>query len=80
MDQYLTNGAKSIPILILLDDDFNELGTWGPRPKPAQDMVIENKHNPTLEPDEFKIALQKWYIQDKHQTATKEFEQLLQGF
>ena len=36
MDQYLTNGARSIPIVIALDESFRELGHWGPRPTQLQ--------------------------------------------
>ena len=32
MDRYLTNGSRSIPVVIALDEDFRELGHWGPRP------------------------------------------------
>ena len=33
MDRYLTNGSRSIPIVIVLDEEFRELGHWGPRPR-----------------------------------------------
>ena len=35
MDQYLTDGSRSIPTLVVFSDDGNELLTWGPRPKGA---------------------------------------------
>ena len=72
MKNYLTNGGSSIPIFIAFDDDFNEVQHWGPRPKPAQDMVMENKKNATIPHDEFAILLQKWYQQDKTETLQKE--------
>ena len=43
MDQYLTNGSRSIPIVIVLDDDFRELGHWGPRPAELQAWVMANR-------------------------------------
>lgn len=43
IDQYLTNGGRSIPIVIVLDESFNERFHWGPRPAPAQAIVTENK-------------------------------------
>lgn len=43
IDQYLTNGGKAIPIVIVLDEAFNERFHWGPRPAPAQQIVIESK-------------------------------------
>ncbi|WP_435261518.1 thioredoxin family protein [Tenacibaculum sp. nBUS_03] len=30
MDSFLTNGGRSIPKLIVLDDEKNVIGTWGP--------------------------------------------------
>lgn len=72
MESYLTDGGKSIPIFVLFDDDFNEIKRWGPRPAPAQEMVIENKNNPTLAFDEFIVELQKWYVQDKTETLQDE--------
>ena len=36
MDEYLTNGARSIPVLIAIDaNSFGEIGKWGPRPAVA---------------------------------------------
>lgn len=80
MNSYLTNGAKSIPVVIFMDDELNELALWGPRPQPAQDMVIENKHNPVMSPQDFKISLQKWYLSDKSQTTQHEFQDIIESF
>ena len=35
MDQYLTDGSRSIPKMAAFSDDGEELFTWGPRPKGA---------------------------------------------
>ncbi len=43
MDQYLTNGGRSIPKLICLDKNFQEVFTWGPRPKSIQQVVTDTK-------------------------------------
>lgn len=43
IDQYLTHGGRAIPIVIVLDEAFNERFHWGPRPAPAQAIVIEHK-------------------------------------
>jgi len=80
MDNYLTNGAKSIPIVVFFDNDFNELDRWGARPKPAQQLVIDHKANPVKSFDEVKIDLQKWYLQDKGQTTQQEFKEILESF
>ena len=78
MDNYLTNGGRSIPIFVAFDDSFEDVSHWGPRPKPAQDMVMENKKNPKATYDEFAIILQKWYQKDKTLTLQQELIDYLQ--
>ncbi len=45
MDGYLTNGGRAIPILIAMDAAFQERFHWGPRPRPAQDLVLEHNQD-----------------------------------
>ena len=80
MNQYLTNGGKSIPKLICLDETLNELGTWGPRPKFLQDWLYENKANPTMKMEDLKKEFQVWYIKDKGQTLQKEMILLMKAW
>ncbi len=72
MENYLINGGKSIPIFVLFDEDFNQLKKWGPRPEPAQNMVVEFKKNAVLSYEYFSVELQKWYVQDKAETLQNE--------
>jgi hypothetical protein len=60
MDAYLTNGGKSIPKLVVLDENLKEVFTWGPRPVKLQ-AAIENllKDGGTMD-DKLKLAHQ-WY-------------------
>ncbi|MDQ0484525.1 thioredoxin family protein [Guptibacillus hwajinpoensis] len=58
MDQYLTNGtSRSIPIIILIDQNGQEIGKWGPRAPQVQSYVDKAKQElpPKGEP-EFKQA------------------------
>ncbi|MBE7440992.1 MAG: thioredoxin family protein [Flavobacteriales bacterium] len=80
MNQYLTNGGKSIPKLICLDENLNELGTWGPRPQFLQDWMKNEKANPTMTMDELKEQFQVWYTKDKGQTLQKEMLELMKGW
>jgi hypothetical protein len=80
MERFLTNGARAIPIVIFFDDNFNELASWGARPKPAQQIVISHKENPVKSIDEVIVDLQKWYIEDKGQTIQNEFRDILESF
>lgn len=41
MDRYLTNGSRSIPKLVALGADGEELFTWGPRPEAARRLREE---------------------------------------
>jgi len=43
IDQFLTDGGRAIPIVIVLDEEFNECFHWGPRPEQAQSIVTEHK-------------------------------------
>lgn len=80
MNQYLTNGGKSIPKLICLDENLNELGTWGPRPQVLQDWLKQEKANPTMEMSELKEQFQVWYTKDKGQTLQKEMLELMKSW
>jgi len=45
IDRYLTNRGRAIPILIAMDASFREEFHWGPRPRPAQDLVLKHKED-----------------------------------
>lgn len=80
MQQYLTNGGKSIPKLIAISVDFErELFTWGPRPAEAIQLVIDLKNKYGGITDEVKEALQKWYNEDKGISLQKEMIQLIKN-
>ncbi|MFC4095462.1 thioredoxin family protein [Euzebyella saccharophila] len=73
MNRFLTNGAMSIPKLIILDSETKEvLGDWGPRPQPAAQMVLDHKAQYGKIMPELKEELQQWYNKDKGQTILNE--------
>lgn len=75
MDMFLTNGTRSIPILVDYDTENDEiLGHWGPRPSPLNLWVAEEKAAKGGLSPEFKKELQVWYNKDKGVTT---FEDLL---
>lgn len=78
MDQFLTNGSRSIAKLIMIDNKTKQVvSTYGPRPSTATTLVnnYKTKHG-SLTP-EFKEDLQKWYNQDKGQTVIADLITLL---
>jgi len=77
MDEYLTNGARSVPMLIVLDEKYNELFVWGPRPSELQKEVLEFKKRKNFEIEELKKNVQMWYLNDKTNSTQKEIIELL---
>lgn len=78
MDAFLTNQARAIPKLIMIDNKTNEvMHTFGPRPSIATQMVndYKTKHN-KLTP-EFKENLQVWYNNNKGQNTIEDLVNLL---
>jgi hypothetical protein len=70
MDRYLTNGSRSIPIVIALDEEFREVGHWGPRPAVLQAWVMANLT--TMPKDELYPLVRKWYARDRGESTLRE--------
>ncbi len=77
MDQFLTNGARSIPKLIILNSQEEALGTWGPRPEAVQQLVIDKKNAAEDMKEIYSIKIQKWYNANKGIDLQKEVMNLL---
>lgn len=77
MNDFLTNGGKSIPKLILYDaQNQHVLAEWGPRPQPAQELFLKAKKNGVAF-EVYEQELQQWYNKDKGQTTAVEILNLL---
>ena len=76
MDLFLTNGGRSIPKTVLLDADMGVLGTWGPRPEEAMELVRRIKSDPALA-HTYSQEVHKWYTADKQQNIQAELAVLL---
>jgi Thioredoxin len=70
MNQYLTNGSRSIPIVIALDENFGEIGHWGPRPSELQSWVMANRG--TMPKTELYPQVRKWYARDRGEATLRE--------
>ncbi|MDA8568524.1 thioredoxin family protein [Flavobacteriaceae bacterium] len=78
MDAYLTNGGRSIPKVLILDNKTLEvLADWGPRPTVATKMVVDYKEIHGALDADFKQSLQLWYNKDKGQSTLQDFLILL---
>ncbi|MBN4070444.1 thioredoxin family protein [Olleya sp. AH-315-F22] len=78
MNQFLTNGSRSIPKLIIIDNETgNVLNSYGPRPNEATKMVNDYKNKFGALTPEFKEDLQRWYNKDKGQNTLKDLKEIL---
>jgi hypothetical protein len=76
MDQFLTNGGRSIPKLIILNIENEIVGNWGPRPKTAQKLVNDLKlANESYE--NVAEQLHRWYAKDKTFTLQTEITSII---
>ncbi|MFX0556376.1 thioredoxin family protein [Maribacter sp. CXY002] len=77
MQQFLTQGALSIPKLIQININTNEvIGTWGPRSTKATKLVEDYKAEHGMLSAEFKESLQLWYNKDKGQSILEDLLEL----
>lgn len=79
IDLYLTEGSRSIPKILLIDRETDEVySSWGPRPSELQSIVMENKHSDDPKPySDFSIDVQRWYLKDKTVSTQVEFASVI---
>ena len=71
MDRYLTGQARAIPVVIVLTDDMDELGWWGPRPRELQAWT-QAQHVLGRDKQERYPDIRRWYARDKGHTMLRE--------
>ena len=79
MDAHLTDGGRSIPKLIVLDSDRNELGYWGPRPAPLQTLMAAWKAE-GMGLKELIPKVREWYDADDTKTLQQELATLIKSY
>ncbi len=78
MNLFLTNGNKAIPKLIIIDKEAEEVvGSWGPRPKAAADLIKSYKQQYGVIDETAKTELQLWYLHDKGISTQNEIIELM---
>jgi hypothetical protein len=64
MDRHLSpTGGRAIPVVIVLDDAFNEVGWWGSRPSDLQAWYMSDGR--AMEKDARYKHIRTWYARDK---------------
>lgn len=78
MDAHLTDGrSRSIPVVIVYDADFRELGWWGPRPRELQRRTLGEGR--ALSPAERYKAQRRWYARDRGRSTVAEILEVVSG-
>lgn len=75
IEQYLFQGTRSIPILIIRDEQGLDLGTWGPRPK---NLILKRGEwlEQKMPHEELEIEIQQWYNRDKGESFQSELTEI----
>ena len=70
MDAHLTGTSRSIPVVILLDEEYVERGWWGPRPTELQAWAVGP--GKSLDKAERYREIRRWYARDRALSTLEE--------
>ena len=76
METHLTGGSRSIPVIIVLDDAYEERAWWGPRPTALQRWV--SGQGQLLEKTARYREARTWYARDRGRTTLDEVVSMLE--
>lgn len=79
IDAYLTDGGRGIPKVVVLNDQLQELGNWGPRPQPLHELAKEWR----TEGADLKtliLNVRSWYNADNTTTVQQELLALIRAY
>lgn len=79
MNQYLTNGGKAIPKIVVICKEAGIVRTnWGPRPKGASELMANHKRDFGAINEKIKTDLQLWYLADKGISVQEELVEIME--
>jgi hypothetical protein len=76
MDVHLTGKSRSIPVVMLLDEHFQELGWWGPRPAELQAWVLGPGQ--ALPSGDRYRETRRWYARDHGRSTLDEVVSMME--
>jgi len=71
-------GALSIPVVLILDERFEEVGWWGSRPAELQRWVDSDDARSMGKADRYR-EMRRWYVRDRGRSASRELLELVEG-
>jgi hypothetical protein len=78
MDAHLSpTGARAIPVVMVLDDEYEEHAWWGSRPRELQEWVLST--GLAMEKDARYHEIRTWYARDKGRTVLAEIIALIES-
>lgn len=77
MDAHLTGTARAIPVVMILDADYDERAWWGSRPRVLQSWVMSPESQAMTKPDRYK-EVRRWYARDHGVSAIDEILALIE--
>ena len=80
MDLYLTRGGRAVPIVFFLDNKFNLLFKWGPRPNAAQEIFEINRQqiiDGRVKKEDVTKKIRKFYSLNRGRAILDEISQLV---
>ncbi len=79
IDAYLTDGGRSIPKVIVLNQDLKKLGTWGPRPAALQTLMKQWKSEGLVLKDLIP-KVKEWYDADNTRSLQEKLSALVKSY
>ena len=76
-DRYLTGLARAIPVVIVLTDQMEELGWWGPRPLALQAWTTGQRAAGRDKKDLYP-EIRRWYAKDRGESTLREVLAVMQ--
>jgi len=70
MESHLTNDTRSIPVVMILDEGFQEVAWWGPRPQSLQDLFL--REIKPLPKEERFPKVRAWFARDRGRATLRE--------
>ncbi len=75
-EAHLTHGSRSVPVVIVFDEEFEEIGWWGPRPAELQAWV--RSEGAPMPKEERYREVRRWYARDRGESTLREIVELLE--
>jgi len=78
MDAHLSGTSRAIPVVIILDEHFRELGWWGTRPRELQAWFRSPEAQAMEKADRYR-EMRRWYARDAGRSTLEEIAALLEA-